>query len=125
MFVTLLLTLSCFVSWTHQAPLGGGGYKLGQKSSLTCDACKGVVAVIQILLDGGAVREDIEKFAVYFCERLNIEDRNVCSSIVPLFSVSLRTLLLPLICTSYTYRRRRSCDFINGPDPYVDTLGVV
>ena len=93
----LLLTLSCFVSWTHQAPLGtvygtiGDESRImraaGPRSAFTCDACKGIMTVVQALLDNGAVREDIEKFAVYFCESLHIEDRNVCSTIVPLFSV--------------------------------------
>ena len=96
MILTLLVALSCFASLTHQAPLGAGqfgllgdedGAKLGQKSALTCDTCKVVVALLQALLDSGGVREDVEKVAVYFCETFHIEDRNVCSTIVPLFSV--------------------------------------
>ena len=98
MILTLLVTLSFSVSLTNQAPLAGQhgslgdeavAKQIGQKSALTCDTCKVVVAVVQALLDVGGLREDIEKVAVYFCETFHIEDRNVCSSIIPLFSVSV------------------------------------
>ena len=102
MILTLLVTLSFSVSLTNQAPLAGQhgslgdeavAKQIGQKSALTCDTCKVVVAVVQALLDVGGLREDIEKVAVYFCETFHIEDRNVCSSIIPLFSDEVLTVL--------------------------------
>lgn len=101
MIATLLIALFCLVSSTHPAPLNGqyepideeGDTKLGQKSTLTCDTCKVVASVMQVLLDSGGVREDIEKVVIYFCETFHIEDRNVCSTIIPLFSDEVLTVL--------------------------------
>ena len=68
------------------------GGKNNLKSGLTCDICESVVSVMQQLIDGKAAEEDIVKIAITICIDLQIEDKNVCESIVPLFKVSKKIL---------------------------------
>ena len=57
-------------------------------SSLDCDTCKVIAAVLQDLLLTNPSEADIEKFVTNVCLLLKIEDKNVCTGIVLEFKVS-------------------------------------
>lgn len=57
-------------------------------SSLDCDTCKVIAAVLQDLLLTNPSETDIEKFAINVCLLFKIEDKNVCTGAVLEFKVS-------------------------------------
>lgn len=57
-------------------------------SSLDCDTCKFIAAILQDLLLTNPSETDIEKFAINVCLLFKIEDKNVCTGAVLEFKVS-------------------------------------
>ena len=60
----------------------------GSLSSFTCETCKVLFAAVRWFFDKGFVQDDIVKLITDICIDLDIEDRTVCTGIVPLFKVS-------------------------------------
>lgn len=67
-----------------QRVASGGESLMG---GLTCDVCKVLVALVQELWDLNKTKDEVASVVEFFCEELKIEDRNVCSAIVPEFKV--------------------------------------
>jgi len=63
-----------------------------ERIDVECDACALVVDAIQELVRSNTTEEEVVKTATYLCEKLQIQDKLVCSGIVPEFRVSLRVL---------------------------------
>ena len=92
----VVLVLTGFTA-TSSAPLHSSSYynsleslkaKIsGPYSSLTCEACKVIVTILQQLFAQNASEEEIAKIVVRVCIDLKIEDENVCTLVVPTFQV--------------------------------------
>ena len=65
-------------------------------SGLTCDACKIVVRVMDVLFMENRTQDDIVEAITYLCIVLKIEDRNVCTLVVKEFQVLYIQLLKEL-----------------------------
>lgn len=72
-----------------QQTLRNDGGPSAPSSGLTCDACKIVVGVLDVLFMENRTEDDIVEAATYICIVLNIEDRNVCTLVVKEFKVIL------------------------------------
>ena len=72
-------------------PVSFDWYSVSQSAAsggFTCDVCEVVVYALQELLQTDAAEDDIINVAINICIDLQIEDKNVCESIVPLYKVS-------------------------------------
>jgi len=59
----------------------------GILSGLTCDVCKAVVDIIDELYSQSKTEDEIVSVLTTFCIDFKIEDRNVCSLVIPEFKV--------------------------------------
>ncbi len=60
----------------------------GVKASIDCDVCKVVVSVAQDMFESNKTEDEVAKLITTICIDLHIEDRNVCSLVIPEFKVS-------------------------------------
>jgi len=58
-----------------------------ERIDIECDACVLVVDAIQSLARENKTEEEILKTATFLCEKLKIQDKLVCTGIVPEFRV--------------------------------------
>lgn len=88
----LFVLLTAVFTLTASAPLKEGQKLLKRKfagaSGFTCDACKVVVNLLQELFAQNASEDEVAKIVISVCIDLKIEDKNVCTLIVPTFRVS-------------------------------------
>jgi len=59
-----------------------------ERIDVECDACTLVVDAVQSLVRENKSEEEIVKMLTFLCEKLKIQDKLVCSGIVPEFRVS-------------------------------------
>ena len=58
----------------------------------TCEACKLVSDLIQVMFATNTSEDEIVHLAVEFCSKFKVEDQRVCSSIVKLFRPEVLTV---------------------------------
>ncbi len=73
-----------------------------RESPIECDICEGVVAVAQDLFESNKTEDEVAEFITNVCIVLKIEDRNVCSLVIPEFKVCVRMQTRKLIIISST-----------------------
>ena len=73
----------------------------GQRSELTCDVCKIVTGILDVLFLQNATDKDIVDVATALCIDFDIEDRNVCTLVIKEFEVSRRVYKIECIYTNW------------------------
>lgn len=71
-------------------------------SSILCDLCKLVVPEIKSIFESNASEDEVAKLLTDVCIDFKIEDRNVCSSIVPEFRIEVLTAFADVTLSSDT-----------------------
>ncbi len=88
----LIMIVACLDFGVISAPAQGELYQtkgtLGNVGmNVLCDACETVASTLQKLVETGVSETIIAKTAVALCDEFNIEDKYICSTIVPEFKV--------------------------------------
>jgi len=62
--------------------------KMKPFASISCDACKVIVRILQDLFAQDPSEDEVAKISIRICIDFKIEDENVCNLVVPTFRVS-------------------------------------